>query len=69
MIQQIIDKDNEGYFGWLAECDTDAAHGIIGEEHITRRYPKKHTAVGRMRELSHLLDWPADFDRMEDRCL
>ena len=69
MLQQIIDKDNEGYFGWLGECDTDAPHGIVGEEHITRRSVKKETVVNRMREMAHLLDWPVDPARVEDRSL
>jgi len=68
MYQSIIDNDSHGYYAWMCDCDTDAAHGIIGEEHITQRYRRKRGATDRLRTIAHALDWGSiDFSRMEDR--
>ena len=64
-----INTDSHGYYGWMAECDTDAPHGVMGEEHITRRYPRKRSAGDRIRTIAHILDWQVDFTRTEDKCI
>ena len=62
-----LHSDPLGHYGYMAQCDTDALHGTIGEEHITQRYRRKRGATDRLRTIAHALDWSCDFSRMEDR--
>ena len=66
MYLSCIDNDSMGYFGYIAECDTDAVGGTVGEEHITARYRRKRGGIDRMRELAHLVGWGVDWSRTED---
>ena len=67
MYQSIIDNDSHGYYCYLAECDTDALGGIMGEEHITRHFRRKKAADDRIRSIAHALDWAVPWERTEDR--
>ena len=52
-----LHSDSHGHYGYMAECDTDAVWGTMYEEHITRHFTKKKSAVDRVRSLAHILDW------------
>lgn len=58
-----IDNDSVGFFGWCG-C-VDSVSGVVGDEVITARYPKKHGARTGLRTLCNRLEW--GIGRMEDK--